>query len=206
MGNIADWTNSLKSKYLGIIRAGLIWYRLDVLWSPMKHPQSILLSILLADVSSYCGWPLFFVVNWKHFCPSLPTDTGEQTDDCFVMRPRSSIGGAIQMTQLQLQSGGRFPTFYVIRMSTIAVGPPTSDCYWYLRTPIPNISALAHPINTTVSCLMSFVQPWLYCCNTDHNHISSTMALAIRLWQLPLRWVDSSYWLDRREISRVTPT
>ena len=29
--------------------------------------------------------------------------TGKETDDCFVMRPWSSVGGAIQMTQLQLR-------------------------------------------------------------------------------------------------------
>jgi len=38
---------------------------------------------------SDCGRPPAFVVNWKHFCSSLSTDTGKQTDDCFVMRPRS---------------------------------------------------------------------------------------------------------------------
>ena len=51
---------------------------------------------------SCCGRPLLFVVNWKHFCPNLPTDIGK-IDDCFVMRLRSSVGGAIQMTLLQLQ-------------------------------------------------------------------------------------------------------
>jgi len=51
---------------------------------------------------SCCGRPLLFVVNWKHSCPSLPTDIGK-IDDCFVMRLRSSVGGAIQMTLLQLQ-------------------------------------------------------------------------------------------------------
>jgi len=50
---------------------------------------------------SYCSRPLLFTVNWKHFCSSLPTDTGK-TDDCSVMHRRSSVGGAIQMTQLQL--------------------------------------------------------------------------------------------------------
>ena len=38
-----------------------------------------------------------FSSNWKQLCSSLPTDTGK-TDECFVMRPRSSVGGAIQMT------------------------------------------------------------------------------------------------------------
>ena len=33
---------------------------------------------------------------------SLPTNTGK-TDDCFVMCPRFSVGGATQTTQLQLQ-------------------------------------------------------------------------------------------------------
>ena len=49
---------------------------------------------------SCCGRPILFVANWKHFCSSLPTDTGQQTDHCFVMRPRSSVRGAIQMTLL----------------------------------------------------------------------------------------------------------
>jgi len=50
-----------------------------------------------------CDQPLLFVVNWKHFCSSLrlSTDTGIQTDDCFVMHPQSSVGGTIQVTQLQ---------------------------------------------------------------------------------------------------------
>ena len=34
----------------------------------------------------------------KNFCSSLPTDAGIQTDDCFVVRLLSSVGGAIQMT------------------------------------------------------------------------------------------------------------
>jgi len=38
---------------------------------------------------SCCSRPPLFVANWKHFCSSLPSDTGIQTDDCFVMRPRS---------------------------------------------------------------------------------------------------------------------
>ena len=29
-------------------------------------------------------------------------DTGMQTDDCFVMRPRLPVGGVIQISQLQL--------------------------------------------------------------------------------------------------------
>jgi len=36
----------------------------------------------------------------KTFCSSLSADTGKPTDDCFVMCSRSSVGGAIQMTQL----------------------------------------------------------------------------------------------------------
>ena len=47
------------------------------------------------------GRLLLFVADWKHFCSSLPMDTGK-TDDCCVMRPRSSVRGSIQMTQLQL--------------------------------------------------------------------------------------------------------
>jgi len=45
-----------------------------------------------ADSWSYCSWPVLFVVNWKLFCSILPTDTGKQTDDCFVMHPLSSVG------------------------------------------------------------------------------------------------------------------
>ena len=36
-----------------------------------------------------CSWPLLFVTNWRQFCSSLPMDTGKQTDDCFVIHPRS---------------------------------------------------------------------------------------------------------------------
>ena len=46
-----------------------------------------------------------------HVCSSLPTDTGIQTDDCFVMRPQSSVVGAIQTTQLQIQLRLRCPSY-----------------------------------------------------------------------------------------------
>ena len=36
----------------------------------------------------------------QHFCTSLPTDTGKQTDDCSVMRRRSPSRGAVQILQL----------------------------------------------------------------------------------------------------------
>ena len=50
---------------------------------------------------SCCSRPLLFVINWKHFCcPILPTNAGKQTGHCFVMRRRSSVGGAIRVTQL----------------------------------------------------------------------------------------------------------
>ena len=39
---------------------------------------------------SCCNRPPLFLINWKHFCSSQPTDTGILTDDCFVMCPRSS--------------------------------------------------------------------------------------------------------------------
>jgi len=38
---------------------------------------------------SCCSRPLLFVANWKHICSSLPMDTGKQTGDCYMMRPRS---------------------------------------------------------------------------------------------------------------------
>ena len=36
-----------------------------------------------------CSRPLLFAANWKHVCSSLHIDTGKQTVDCSVMRPRS---------------------------------------------------------------------------------------------------------------------
>jgi len=49
--------------------------------------------------SCCCGRSRLFVANWKHFCSILP---GNRLTNCFVMRYRSSVGGARQMTQLQL--------------------------------------------------------------------------------------------------------
>ena len=42
---------------------------------------------------SCCSRPLLSVANWKHFCSSLPMNTGKQTDDCFVMCPWSPSRG-----------------------------------------------------------------------------------------------------------------
>jgi len=63
---------------------------------------------LVANLKNYrrswncCDWQTCFVVIWKQFCFILSMGTKIRIDS--VMRPRSSSrGGAIQVSQLQLQ-------------------------------------------------------------------------------------------------------
>jgi len=75
------------------------WYRLT--WVvPEKGPLNMCSSSKITQIFTTihcCSRPLLFVANKTHFCSSLPTDTGKQTDSS-VIRPRSPSRGAMQMT------------------------------------------------------------------------------------------------------------